>query len=500
MKKQVRKNNLPHVIYLLSDEHNPRAMSHMGDPNVRTPVMDRLAREGVSFARSYANCPLCTPSRGTIFSGRHAHSGPVSGFFDVYKATAPSTATLLRREGYHSAYFGKWHCGTYPNQRSQEVLRNPEAYKGTSARTPEHHRAGFQDWRGFENLNQHFASYYYKDHEPDPIKLEGYETDGQTNLVIDYLKNYEREEPLFLVLSVTPPHFPLVVPEKWKRFDPAKLAVRENFGRLDDWFVFNPETSEADLRECLANYYAMIENLDWNLGRLMDTLAGLEQFRDNTLTVYFSDHGDYMGSHGLFNRKESHFEESVRIPAIFHWPGRIPARGVVDEGLFSLVDLMPTTLGLVQATVPPHSQGADFSPLLRGEPFAGPDAVLLEMHNIPRWDLSFIDWRGLVSKKWKYVFCETGREGLWDLENDPGELRNVAAEQPAECAAMRRKLLDLLRATREPYFDVLIEHGAKVEEPVLDVATHPAPRQVWITRPPKPGERGRTDGSHPGLT
>ena len=106
----------PHVIYILSDEHYGGAMGHMGDANVRTPNMNRMAAEGISFERAYANCPVCTPSRGTIFSGRHAHAGPVQFFFDVFKASAPSTATALRAAGYHTAYFGKWHCGVVHDQ------------------------------------------------------------------------------------------------------------------------------------------------------------------------------------------------------------------------------------------------------------------------------------------------------------------------------------------------------------------------------------------------
>jgi choline-sulfatase len=94
--------NKPNIIYILSDEHRGQAMSHAGDPNVKTPTMDRLAAEGVSFTQASANCPICTPSRGTIFSGRHAHAGPVQGFFDNYKTAAPSTATHLRQNGYHA--------------------------------------------------------------------------------------------------------------------------------------------------------------------------------------------------------------------------------------------------------------------------------------------------------------------------------------------------------------------------------------------------------------
>jgi arylsulfatase A-like enzyme len=446
----------PNILLILSDEHRGQAMSHAGDPNVCTPAMDQLAAEGGSFARAYTNCPICTPARGTIFSGRHAHAGPVSGFFDVYKATAPSLATMLGQAGYHSAYFGKWHCGIVRDQRPPLVKAHPDEYRGSANRTPEYHRAGFQDWFGFENLNQHFASYYYRGHDVNPTKAVGYETDAYTELVIDYLRAYDRNEPLVLVLSVTPPHFPLIVPEQWQRFDPDSLVVPPNF------------TDTPQMRQCLATYYAMIENLDWNIGRLMAAVHELPRFAD-TLTVYTSDHGDFMGSHGRQSRKEHPHEESVRIPAIFHWPGHLPAQGCTP-GLFSLVDLLPTLLGLVGQKVPAHVQGTDFSPALRGEPFTGPDAVLTEMTNNPRWNLDFLDWRGVVTDRWKYAVYETGAELLFDLHDDPYEMQNLAETQPAMRAEMRARLRQLLADTREPYFDVLLDYGVPPAGPVIDVA------------------------------
>jgi len=449
----------PHILYILSDEHRGQAMSHAGDPNLRTPWMDRLASEGVSFQRAYANCPICTPSRGTIFSGRHAHAGPVAGFFDVYKAAAPSVATVLRGGGYHTAYLGKWHCGINWNQTppGAKLVWSQYSVEGQPHRTPEHHRAGFQDWFAFEINNHPFDGKYYHQRELTPRTLPGYQTDALTDLVIDYLKAYAREGPLFLVLSVEPPHFPLDAPERFRRFDPARLQVRPNF------------TETPKMREHLAMYYAMIENLDWNIGRLMEALAGLPRFR-NTLTVVFSDHGDYMGSHGLFNRKELPHEESVRIPAIFHWPGQVPARGTIP-GLFSLVDLMATTLGLAGAPIPPWNQGLDFSPHMRGQSFRPPEAVLLEMVGSPRWSLEMPDWRGLVTEQYKYAFYETGEEILFDLQNDPFEMRNIAAGQPQVLGALRQQLIRALAASREPFFDVLIEHGAKPAEPIHDVST-----------------------------
>jgi arylsulfatase A-like enzyme len=177
-----------------------------------------------------------------------------------------------------------------------------------------------------------------------------------------------------------------------------------------------------------------------------------------------------MGSHDRQSRKEHPHEESVRIPALFHWPEQLSAQDQID-GLFSLVDLLPTTLGLIGADIPPHVQGTDFSPALRGEDFSGPDSVLLEMVNNPRWSLDLLDWRGVVTPRWKYAFYETGEEMLFDLEEDPFEMRNLADTHPDQKEQMQSRLLRELEASREPYFDVLIEHGVEPEGPVTDVAT-----------------------------
>ena len=448
----------PHIIYILSDEHCGTAMSHTGDQNVSTPNMDQLASEGVSFRNAYANCPICTPSRGTIFSGRYAHAGPVQFFFDVYKATSPSTATILRTAGYHTAYFGKWHCGIVQDQEPDEVRQNRQDYTRWPMRTPEYHRGGFQDWFGFEVNNAPFEGFYYHQNEVNPRKINGYQTDVLTDMAIRYLNEYGHQKPLFLVLSVEPPHFPLGVPDQFMRFDPSELKTQPNF------------SDTPEMREKLATYYAMIENLDWNIGRLSDALSRNTQFTDNTLTVYFSDHGDFMGNHGLFERKENPHQESVRVPAIFHWPNQIPAQGMRNE-LFSLVDMLPTTLGLLEMDMPSYLQGKDFSSALLNKPFVEPNHVLLEMCGNPRWNLDFLDWRGLVTNKWKYAYYETGHELLFDLEEDPYEQTNLVDSQTEIRNQLRQQLLRTLAETREPYFDVLIEHGVRLETPVINVST-----------------------------
>jgi arylsulfatase A-like enzyme len=214
------------------------------------------------------------------------------------------------------------------------------------------------------------------------------------------------------------------------------------------------------MRHALVQYYAMIENLDWNIGRLFDALQEDPRFADqNTLFCYTSDHGEFLGSHGLCERKEHPHEESVRVPLVLHAPGRIDPQGWREGGLIGLVDLMPTLLGLCGLPVPPWIQGQDCSVAASRGEGSLPCVQLLEMHNNPRWNLDYLDWRGLVTDRHKYAYYETGHELLFDLEQDPYEMHNLAQEKPELCAQLRAQLLDLLQSTREPFFDVVIEHG-----------------------------------------
>jgi arylsulfatase A-like enzyme len=137
-------------------------------------------------------------------------------------------------------------------------------------------------------------------------------------------------------------------------------------------------------------------------------------------------------------------------------------------GKFSLVDMQATVLGLAGVDKPPYDQGTDFSPALRGKETVDPDAVLLEMEGNPSWHLGMRDWRGLIYENWKYSIFEGGEEILYDLESDPYEMNNVIADEPDRRDRMRARLLQELSATREPYFDVIIEHGCPQVKPDID--------------------------------
>lgn len=456
----------PNILLIIADQHRGQALSCAGDTNVRTPNLDRLADGGVRFAQARANCPVCTPSRGTIFSGRHAHCGPVQNFWDVYKPGAPSLATILRSEGYRTAYFGKWHCGVVRDQVPSGFRESAESYARSPFRTPETFRGGFQDWFAYEVGDGHFDAMLYSGNDRHPTRLTGYLTDALTDRSISYLEGYNWNEPLFMVVSHLAPHFPLEVPDAWIERRPRSVELRPNVSLDSD--IPHTQSRRPDFTDRLQRYYAMVENLDWNVGRLVDGLTSIQGARP-TLVVYVSDHGEFMGSHGRIERKEHPHEESVRIPAIFHGDGVVIPQGTRSEP-FSLIDVLPTLLGAVHVAIPPYAQGFDYSACLRGDRVAGPDEVLLEMHGSPRWILDLPDWRGLVWNQWKYAVYEDGSELLFDLERDAFELANLAKTDRHMARHMRKRLARLLEVNADPYFPILLEYGVPSEGTAVDVS------------------------------
>lgn len=450
----------PNVIYILSDQHRHAAMSHTGDPNVRTPAMDHLAEQGVSFGRAYANCPVCVPSRGTLFTGRHAHANGVLSNYSTLYPIMPTSAKELIAAGYHTCYIGKWHLDDHGACDDNTYLHPDGKPLNNCHYVPPRYRGGFQDW--YEGCaHDHFRSFYFQGNERTPRIIEGYETDGYTDLALNYLKTYTRQEPLFLVLSVCPPHGPFQAPERNRRLDHRELKVRPNFSDV----VAGEKAEYARVlghitksyREYLAMYYAMVENLDENIARLLAFLDSDPRYA-NTLVVYLSDHGEYGGSHGRMYAKHHPHEEGVRIPMIWRWPGRISPAAAERQPIVSMLDVMPTTLGLAGVPVPAYCQGRDFSGYLLKQEQADQDFALLEMGTIPRFSEDFVDWRGLVTREWKYALYEDGSELLFNLTEDPFEQCN-RADRPADAKviqSLRERLSGECERTGDAVFPLLL--------------------------------------------
>lgn len=302
---------------------------------------------------------------------------------------------------------------------------------------PPERRGGFDFWMGYENNNNQNECYVYGTENETPQRLEGYETDALTDLFLNHLRKHcqqhnseEGYQPFFAVLSVQPPHNPYIAPttnDARYYHHPAHIKFRPNVPEVD-WIR---ERAALDL----AGYYGMVENLDMNIGRIRMALKEMDLDRD-TYIVFFSDHGDCLGSHGQWH-KSSPWEEAIRIPFIVaKEDGSTPMRKGKTDVVINHVDIAPTTLGLCGIEVPKNMKGTDYSYLcLRGskqtEKSQEPDSAYLQQiprkfhrHSVNR------AWRGVIMRDgWKYV-CIPGQDWLlFDTKRDPYEMANLVFDE-----------------------------------------------------------------------
>ncbi|MBD3175470.1 MAG: sulfatase-like hydrolase/transferase [Armatimonadia bacterium] len=428
----------PNIIWIFGDQHRAQALGCNGDPNVSTPNLDRLAAEGVNFTNAVAGSPLCCPFRGSLLTSLYPHEC-VPGHEYQMPPDSRTIAHAFNDAGYHTAYFGKWHLDGFKEREGRAAYHI----------IPPERRGGFQSWVGYENNNSQWDSWVHGGEDDGAFhhRLPGYETDCLTDLLIDYIRARGRDveatipsqAPFFAVLSVQPPHDPYTAPQEWMaRHNPATVQLRPNVPDI-------PRVTHVARRE-LAGYYAQIENLDWNVGRVRRALADAN-LTDDTYIIFFSDHGDMHGSHGEF-RKTSPWEESIRMPCIigggqpFYGRGRGECPAPINH-----VDIAPTSLGLCGLDTPEWMRGTDYSGrILPGRPeVTQPDSAYMGIV-VPTGHGHSVDktWRGVVTADgWKYAAFEGMPWLMFNLNEDPYELVNLAHDPAFH--RKRRELNDMLR-------------------------------------------------------
>jgi arylsulfatase A-like enzyme len=417
----------PNVIWIFGDQFRAQALSFSGDPNARTPNLERAATDGVTFTRNVSGFPLCCPFRGSLLTSRYPHQC-VPGHEYPLPAGQPTIADAFNAHGYDTAYFGKWHLGGWHERDGRAAF-----FVTDPAR-----RGGFQTWVGYENNNSQWDSWVHGGSGKDAFhyRLPGYETDELTNLLIQYLKKQTAAKPFFAVLSVQPPHDPYIAPARFmQNYNPETVQLRPNVAHAD------PIRRQA--RQDLAGYYAMIENLDWNYGRVVETLEQL-QLLDNTHILFFADHGDMHGSHGMY-RKTCPYDEAIRTPMIIsggrpRYDGWMTGESSVPA---NHVDIAPTTLGLCGIPKPDGMVGTDYSHYRVHKPAPGlePDSAYLQ-NLIPTGHADSINtpYRGVVTRDgWKYVCFESRSWLMFNLNEDPLEEVNLA--QNSRYKVEREKLI-----------------------------------------------------------
>jgi arylsulfatase A-like enzyme len=394
-------------VFFLPDQLRAQALGCMGDLNSRTPNIDRLASEGVLMRNTIANTPVCCPARANLLTGRYAHKNGMVANDLRLRESETTMSQMLASAGYRTGFTGKWHLDGGPRMPGY-VPPGPR-------------RHGFEFWAANECNHSHFDSLYFRD-SPEPILIRTFEPEVWIDRAIEFVQETKSDlRPFFLSIQMGPPHDPYKAPSEYSRnFDPAKLKMRTNW----------QEGVPGGSRQNVAEYYAMLSAVDDQVGRLMRALDEL-RLRDDTIVILSSDHGDMLASHGQ-RLKRKPWEESIRVPGVVRYPRRIRA-GSESNVLFTHVDIAPTLLSMCGLEIPRTMQGTDLSPILLGAPEANrPDSAFLQIFGPFRGDGTVDGWRGLRTRRHLYARYRYRPWVLYDLEDDPFEMRNLVGDIGSE--------------------------------------------------------------------
>lgn len=406
----------PNVVFVFADQWRAQATGYAGDPNVRTPNLDRLASQSINFQNAISGCPVCTPYRGTLLTGQYPLT---TGLFvnDVcLKPKGTTLAEAFKAAGYATAYIGKWHIDGH----------------GRSTYIPPERRLGFDYFKALECTHNYNHSAYYAGDSHVKRFWEGYDAIAQTRDAIDYMRNRQKSQPFLLMMSWGGPHDPyFTAPTRYRAMYPEEnIKLRPNV----------PEARAAEARKTLAGYYAHCTALDDCLGELLKALDE-EGIADDTIFVFTSDHGDMLQSQGE-HHKQRPWDESIRVPFLVRYPGRLGKEGKKLDGVIETADIMPTLLGLSGIAIPASVEGSDFTPCMEGkggDPSRGA-AVIACYHPFGQWArrAGGREYRGLRTTRYTYVRTLEGPWLLYDNERDPHQKENLAGKP--EAAAIQREL------------------------------------------------------------
>lgn len=372
----------PNIVIILTDDQGWGDLSIHGNTNLQTPNIDRLAKGGARFNNFFVS-PVCSPTRAEFLTGRyHPRTG-------VYSTSAggermdldeQTIAQVFKAAGYSTAMYGKWHNGMqypyHPNAR------------------------GFEDFYGF--CSGHWGDYFSPqlEHNGKLVEGKGFIIDDLTDKAIQFIED-NKESPFLLYLPYNTPHSPMQVPDRWwNKFKDKELELRHG--------------DEEDLLFTRAAL-AMCENIDWNVGRLMERLKAL-RLEENTIVLYFHDNGpnSWRWNGGMKGRKGSTDDGGVRSPLFIRWPGKIePGKNIAS--ISAAIDLLPTLTDL-----------AGIDPLVK-KPLDGMSLKPLLLENQPAWPdrMIFNHWDGKVSVRTQQYRLDNSRK-LFDMQRDQGQRQNIA--------------------------------------------------------------------------
>lgn len=483
----------PNIVYIMTDDHTAQMMSCYDRRHISTPNLDRIAADGVRFTNSFVANSLSGPSRACMLTGKHSHTnGFLSNEFSTFDASQPTFPKYLQQAGYQTALIGKWHLHVLPTGFDHwEIVPGQGDYYqpdfiNMSGDTITHHGyitniitdkalhwmdAERDTTRPFCLLIHHKA--IHRNWLPDSCDLELYE-DREFAVPDNFFDTYEgRPAAAAQEMAISSEHDmdPVYDLKMWRRGADTRLTrgYLGIVGRMDsiqrarfDAFyqpIINQYYADSLTGDSLAlwkyqrymrDYAKTVASLDRNVGRVLDYLRdhGLD---DNTLVVYTSDQGFYMGEHGWFDKRFI-YEESLRTPLVMRLPEGFKASGDISQPVQN-IDYAPTFLELAGVEVPEDMQGISMVPLLRGEnPEHWRPYIYYHFHEYPAEHMVKRHY-GIRTERYKIVhfYNDIDQWELYDLEADPTEMHNLYGTPGME--QVTSHMMDLLRRAQEEYDD-----------------------------------------------
>lgn len=420
----------PNILVILTDQQTGAAMSCAGSRYLRTPNMDRIAREGTRFANCWCTSPVCSPARSSLITGLWPTASGVVYNGDHIREGVPTIGDICRQAGYDTAWAGKWHLpAAYPGTQG---ARDAHGFRFLPFSVPEGRQA-FGEFTDDPIANAAAAYLRQKREQPFALFVSMHNPHDICHWVMDKLPE---GHPLRTELTVAERDLP-PLPANFQRMadEPEfiqRCRTREYYGEEN---TFTKRWDETHWRRYLYAYHRLVERVDLNVGLLLDALEESGQ-GDDTIVVFTSDHGEGSAAH-QWVVKLMLWQETLSIPMIVRWRGVIPQGRVDSTSLVSGADLTPTLCDFAGLPVPAGVQGASFRmPLKRGSVYAQLD---------PDTKDHSVQGRAVRTREFKYMSFSSGvhRELLFDLKNDPGETRDLSrSSRHAKILAEHRRLID----------------------------------------------------------
>lgn len=464
----------PNVVFILTDDQRSDALGCMGHPHLKTPHIDRLAKEGILFKNHFCTTSLCSPSRASILGGLYAHTHGVVNNFTDYPRDLPTFPLQLQSNGYTTAYIGKWHMGEDDDSR----------------------RPGFDHFVTHRGQGKYFDTEFRANNGERKV-VPGYYTTVVTDMALNWIKQQEGgDKPFMLMLGHKAPHS-FYFPEKKyeKSFDHARIPYPETafqlgdkpkwisqrlstwhgiYGPLFDWRKDFPDTSAAGMlnfEKMVRAYWGTLLSVDDSVGRLYAYLEKTDQL-DNTLLIFTSDNGLLEGEHGMVDKRTGH-EASLRIPLVVRYPGLTTKAKTIESQTLTL-DFASSILEICGAPPLPKTQGRSWKKLVTNGDANWRTSWYYE-YNYEKQFPYTPNVRALRTNDWKYIRYPHGDGSpdkhmaeLYHLESDPGETTNLIGDkkQKATIAKLRKELAERIAESHPGGNDKMpMDEGIKGELP-----------------------------------